>query len=182
MPPPDGSVRRARREAATARMADHVLAHGLAASGLRALAAAAGTSDRMLLYYFATKEEILSTVLGTIARRLLAALDAAVPEGERLGEAELLARLLEALEAPALKPFMAVWLELAAASARGVEPHRSIGGAIADGFLAWLGTRLDSEDRQAPARVLLTLEGCALLAALGRPVAPDGTCANPAAS
>lgn len=168
MAPPDGSVRVSRRRAAIGRMADHVLAHGLAASGLRALAAAAGTSDRMLLYYFASKEEILGEVLGEIAARLLQALDAAVPEPGPLTGADLLARLVAALDAPSLAPFMAVWLELAAASARGVEPHRSIGGAIADGFLAWIAARIEGSDPAAAAKLLVTVEGCALLAALGR--------------
>ncbi len=168
MAPPDGSVRLARRQAAIGRMADHVLAHGLGASGLRALAAAAGTSDRMLLYYFASKDEILAEVLREIAARLLAALDAAFPEPGPLAESALLARLLAALDAPSLAPFMAVWLELAAAAARGAEPHRTIGGAIADGFLAWLGARVADPDPATPARLLVTIEGVALLAALGR--------------
>ena len=53
------NIRNDRREAAIERMADHVLSEGLAAGTLRPLAAAAGTSDRMLLYYFADKDELL---------------------------------------------------------------------------------------------------------------------------
>jgi AcrR family transcriptional regulator len=42
------------------RLADYVLAHGLTASSLRPLARAAGTSDRMLLYYFADKDAVMA--------------------------------------------------------------------------------------------------------------------------
>ena len=47
-----------RREDAIERMTDHILLKGLAGATLRPLAAAAGTSDRMLLYYFADRDEI----------------------------------------------------------------------------------------------------------------------------
>ena len=49
-----------RRTEIVERLADHVLAHGLSASSLRPLAKAAGTSDRMLLYYFADKSEMMT--------------------------------------------------------------------------------------------------------------------------
>src|SRR3954452_24016846 len=46
-------------EAAT----DYVLEHGLIGLSLRPLAAAIGTSDRMLLYHFRDKDELVATVL-----------------------------------------------------------------------------------------------------------------------
>lgn len=52
------SVRDTRRQAALERMADHVLAAGLRGASLRPLAQVAGTSDRMLLYYFTNKGEL----------------------------------------------------------------------------------------------------------------------------
>lgn len=160
-----------RRMAAVERMADHVLAEGLSGATLRSLAAAAGTSDRMLLYYFASKEEILAEVLAHVAGRLTAALDAALPAGAAVPPAAIVGQLAATVSAPDLKPFMAVWLELAAASARGAEPQRTIAGAIADGFLAWIAARLPEGPARAAeaARVLATVEGLALLDALGRP-------------
>ena len=58
------NFRNERREAAIERMADYVLSEGLGAATLRPLAAAAGTSDRMLLYYFADKDELLDRHAG----------------------------------------------------------------------------------------------------------------------
>ncbi|MEI6159755.1 MAG: TetR family transcriptional regulator [Roseococcus sp.] len=71
------SIREERRSAALARMADHLLREGLAGASLRALAKAAGTSDRMLLYYFADKDELLGATLAHIAAELAALLDQA---------------------------------------------------------------------------------------------------------
>ena len=71
-------------------MADHLLAAGLTGVNLRALAAAAGTSDRMLLYYFTDKDELLAATLACIAARLTAKLDAAVTAGDLLRFAALL--------------------------------------------------------------------------------------------
>jgi AcrR family transcriptional regulator len=48
-------------------LAAHVLAEGLGGASLRPLARAAGTSDRMLLYHFGTKEALITDLLGFIA-------------------------------------------------------------------------------------------------------------------
>jgi len=52
-----------RREELTEAAADYLLDHGLIGLSLRPLAAALGTSDRMLLYHFADKDDLVATVL-----------------------------------------------------------------------------------------------------------------------
>jgi AcrR family transcriptional regulator len=52
-------------EAAT----DYALEHGLIGLSLRPLAAAIGTSDRMLLYHFADKDDLVATILRTTVSR-----------------------------------------------------------------------------------------------------------------
>jgi AcrR family transcriptional regulator len=58
-----------RRAKTLAAAADYVLEHGLAGLSLRPLASALGTSPRMLLYDFASKEELVLAVLAEIRRR-----------------------------------------------------------------------------------------------------------------
>ncbi len=179
------NVRLDRREAAIDRMADHVLLEGLAGATLRPLAAAAGTSDRMLLYYFADKDELLSVTLGHVASRLARLLDEAERGRTPLSFPTLLAQVWASVRSPALQPYMRLWLELAASAARGQEPHRAIAGRIADGFLAWTAERLhvDREADRAPQAALLlaTVDGLTLLDAVGRgdvadrAVSPHGT-------
>ncbi len=63
---PADPERRARTLAAAA---DYVLEHGLAGLSLRPLSSALGTSTRMLLYDFSSKEELIMAVLTEIRRR-----------------------------------------------------------------------------------------------------------------
>ena len=171
------SVRKDRREAAIERMADHVLLEGLGAATLRPLAAAAGTSDRMLLYYFADKDELLSATLDRIATRMIVQLDDAIPVEPRRPFSDLLEQVWAAMDAESLQSFMPLWLELASGAARGLQPHRDVAGKIADGFLAWVRMRLqpgdDGEPSSLAALFLVAIEGMYLLKAAGRGGLPD---------
>ena len=166
------TIRDDRREAAIERMADHVLSQGLGAATLRPLAAAAGTSDRMLLYYFADKDELLTATLARIATRMIAQLDGAIPVEPRRPFPVLLQQVWVAMAAESLRPFMPLWLDLAAGAARGLQPHRDVAGQIADGFLAWVATRLQPESDGGPPSsaplFLASIEGMYLLDAIGR--------------
>jgi AcrR family transcriptional regulator len=151
------------------RLADHVLAHGLAASSLRPLARAAGTSDRMLLYYFADKDAIIAAALGRVADRMIAMLDAAAPPAP-LEPAALRAHLLPMMGSPMVVPFMRVWLDMAARAAQGDTAIQAIGARIGDGFLVWLARHLAvAEDARAASavRLLIEIEGTMLLSSLG---------------
>jgi AcrR family transcriptional regulator len=135
-------IRNKRRNDAVERMADHLLSEGLGAATLRPLAAAAGISDRMLLYYFTDKDEILSATLDRVAQRMLAQLDEAVPAGKPRPFRILMAEVGAVLASDSIKPFMRLWLDLASGAARGLQPHLHVAGEIADGFLAWVTSRL----------------------------------------
>lgn len=149
------------------KLADHVLAHGLAASSLRPLAKAAGTSDRMLLYYFADKSELVAAILQHIAGRMVTMMEAVSPP-EPLPYEALLARIMATLDDPAFSPYMRVFLEVASGAANGDEALSSIGEGIGRGFLQWGKAQLQSDtpDRDA-ARLLVTVEGTVFLRAIG---------------
>ncbi|MCB0035085.1 MAG: helix-turn-helix transcriptional regulator, partial [Anaerolineales bacterium] len=51
-----------KKQLAVERIANHLLAEGLNKTGLRLLAEVAGTSDRMLIYYFGSKDALLDEV------------------------------------------------------------------------------------------------------------------------
>jgi AcrR family transcriptional regulator len=71
-------------------VADYVLEHGIAELTLRRLGAAIGTNNRMLLYYFGSKEQLIAQALTAASRRFptfaaaLSALDGPGPLRERL--------------------------------------------------------------------------------------------------
>lgn len=116
-------------------MAHHLLAKGLEAATLCPLAEAVGTNDRMLLYYFADRDELLSATLEHIAARLAERLDALVPADVRGPLAQLLADVWTELTSAEIKPYMDIWLNLSARACGGHEPYRRVAGAIADTFL-----------------------------------------------
>ncbi|MEO0362524.1 MAG: TetR family transcriptional regulator [Pseudomonadota bacterium] len=157
-----------RRAALLERLADHILAKGLEAASLRALAAAAGTSDRMLLYYFKDKDEILAATLEALAARLVAGLSAAASPPAPPNAAR--ARLADVAMSEEVWPFMALWLEIAAKAGRGDPFHREVGARLGEGFLAWIESQIDAPaDRlgEEAARLFAWLEGAALLKAVG---------------
>jgi hypothetical protein len=66
---------------------------------------------------------------------------------------------------------MQLWLELAAASGRLQEPHRTIATDIMDGFVHWTGDHLASqaaERQRLSALLLATIDGALFLEAIGR--------------
>src|SRR5215468_1320485 len=99
------TIRADRREAAIERMAEYVLSEGLGAATLRPLAAAAGTSDRMLLYYFADKDELLAATLDRIAARMIVQLNRAIPAAPRRPFPILLKKVWAAVASENLRPF-----------------------------------------------------------------------------
>ena len=171
------TIRNERRDAAIERMADHVLSQGLGAATLRPLAAAARTSDRMLLYYFAGKDELIAATLARIAARMIAELDSAIPIEPLQPFSLLLVQVWAALGTESLQPFMHVWLDIASGAARGLKAHRDIAGDIADGFLVWVTTRLERESDGGPSLsgplFLAAIEGMYLLRTIGRGAMAD---------
>ena len=159
-----------RREQILGRLVDHVLAHGLSASSLRPLAKAAQISDRMLLYYFKDKAEIIASILDEVSARLVTRLNA-LTASTPLPLATLRANLQTLILADEMWPYMRLWVEVASLAAYGDPLLRQVGERIARGFLAWGAAQLDSptpEQRLADAAALLVMiEGMILLKSVG---------------
>lgn len=94
----DGATRAtgapSRRDELLDRIVDHVVENGIAQITLRALATAVGSNNRMLLYYFGSREELIVEALHgaesrfpTMAEVITFLDDDALPLAERLGGA-----------------------------------------------------------------------------------------------
>jgi len=162
------SIRDSRRAEALGHIARHLLSEGLSGSSLRSLAAAAGVSDRMLLYYFADKNEMLTEALGVLAVQMALALDAAVPAGPKRPFAILLGEIRKAMRDNGLRPYMRLWLEIASRAARAEQPYRNVAGIMADGFAGWISSRLEAKAVNEAALLLAAVEGLVVLDAAGR--------------
>ena len=162
-------------------MADHVLAHGLNAASLRPLAAAAGTSDRMLIYHFGSKDGLIVALLGHLAARMASGLDAALPQVRAASPGDLLTEVATLMRTPAFRPYARVWLDIVSAAGQGSAAHRAAGTAIIGRFLDWIALRLPeaTPDRAATAQLLLTLiEGTLVMAAVEQDATASGAVAR----
>ncbi|MCC6925289.1 TetR/AcrR family transcriptional regulator [Novosphingobium sp.] len=161
------SIRNEQRERVIALLSQHLLTTGLAQTSLRQLARAAGVSDRMLLYYFTDKAEVLAATMSAIAGQLVSGLAAALPEGTRLPPRDLALRAASLTTGPEMRRFMRLWVEMVAAAAKNEEPYKAIVAQIMAGFRSWVDARLDlpeGTDRAAVASALIALiDGLALV-------------------
>ena len=151
-------------------LAAHVLGKGLGQASLRALAKAAGTSDRMLLYHFGSKDALIADLLAFIAATYASALDAALAGDRPTTRSAVIARILAQTHSPAMQPFLSLWWEIVAGAARGEASYRSAAHAMMGELLAWLEGQMPpgDPDPAGGARYLLTLiEGSLMLAAIG---------------
>lgn len=157
--------RQIQREKVIQALTDHLLSHGLGQTSLRQLAAAAGTSDRMLLYYFADKADIMSTVLDRVAERFAQALDQAMP-CERLPAEQLLMQASALVRTPEMRPTMRLWLDMVAAAARQEPPFPAIAADLLRQLMDWVEARLacpaGPARRQRAALLLAIIDGIVL--------------------
>ncbi|MFN8193052.1 MAG: TetR/AcrR family transcriptional regulator [Nocardioidaceae bacterium] len=95
----------------------HVAEHGLADVSLRELAAAVGTSHRMLLYHFGSREGMVAAIVTRIEaeqRALLATL-----ADEATSATDLVRRQWAVLSDPAMAPFVRLFFEATALALHG---------------------------------------------------------------
>jgi AcrR family transcriptional regulator len=134
----------------------HVIEAGLGDTGLRRLAEVAGTSDRMLLYYFENKDEILAAVLTEIASGLAESLGAILGTAP-LTPARALETIWETLKGDAFADQLRLWLDLSSHASRG---DSFFGGAVAgigEYWIAWLSGILDAPEADKAALAVLMM-------------------------
>lgn len=152
------------------KLAAHVLEHGLGGASLRPLAKAAGTSDRMLIYHFGNKQTLIRELLGYIAGVYASALDMALGAERPRTRQECFARILAQGRQPTMQPFMILWWEIVAGSARGLPGYAEAAEEMIARQLDWLEKQMPDgdPDPKGGARYLLTLlEGTLMLGTVG---------------
>jgi AcrR family transcriptional regulator len=105
-------------------------AHGIGDRSLRDVAAAVGTSHRMLLHHFGSRNELLLAIVEEVERRQRALLRELPPE-----PAAAIAAMWADLRRPDLRPFERLFFECYARGVQGEQPFaRMLPGAVD----AWL--------------------------------------------
>ncbi len=148
------------------RVVGHLLSEGLSDSGIRALAKSASTSDRMLIYYFGSKEQLIKDAMALVVHGLADQLDTLVGS-ERKSRKRLLEELTAACSAPAFFPMIQLWFEAVGLAARNVSPYQEISKDIARVFIDWLEQHLKDGGRDQAVDLFAHLEGRMLLHVIG---------------
>ena len=151
-------------------VAGYLLEHGLAEAGIRALAKSAGTSDRMLIYYFGSKETLIREAMALIVQSLSDQLDSLLGDARR-ARGRLLAELTAACTEPAFLPMIRLWFEVVGLAARDIAPFREISHELAEVFIDWAQRHLTSRQRADAVDLFAHLEGRMLLHVVGYPAA-----------
>jgi AcrR family transcriptional regulator len=144
------------------------LTFGRVASGL-------GISDRIVVYYFPTKDDLVGEVLVAIGAQLQATLAPSFssPATDHL---ELVLTAWPILAQPAADPVFALFFEAGGLAAVGREPYRTLVPQLIDGWITWASTFISG----APARrrseaeaAIATIDGLLLLRQLAGPDAAE---------
>lgn len=142
-------------------LAVHFLDTGLSDTGLRRLADVAGTSDRMLLYYFENKDELVAAVLARIAGGLTSALTELFGSTPSAPD-KVLETLWNAAKNDAFKPHLRLWLDLAAHANRGDPQLLLVAQQISAGWIEWMANLLavpDADKKATAALILAAVDG-----------------------
>jgi len=140
---------------------DHAAHHGVGDMSLRQLAAALGTSHRMLIYHFGSKDGLLTEIVRTVEARQREQLTALVDSGE-LRSPDALSRVWEQLADEALWPWERLFFEVYVHALQG-RPHAQ--PLLDDAIAAWLDPIADAlvalgaptDDARVDARLMVAV-------------------------
>ncbi len=143
--PPD----RKRRQQLLDAVVDDVAVRGIGDRSLRDIAAAVGTSHRMLLHHFGSRDELLLTIVDAVERRQMALMHELPTE-----PGEAFVAMWANLRRPELRPFERLFFECYSRGVQGEQPFaRMLPGAVDD----WLAGFAETGRASDPALMRLGL-------------------------
>lgn len=106
----------ARRRELVEGAADYLLAHGMTGLSLSSVAESLGTSARMLVHYFGTRDALLTAALAAARSRQRVAFAEWMTPGDADSYGEVLQRAWARMASEEGRPYLRLFVELAAAS------------------------------------------------------------------
>ncbi|MFC5176669.1 TetR/AcrR family transcriptional regulator [Nocardioides taihuensis] len=161
-----------RRQALADAATDYVLEHGLIGLSLRPLAAEIGTSDRMLLYHFDSKDDLIAAVISQSSDRSVDLLRA---RPVRRGVRATVLDVWQAMKSAPLDQCSRVYAEAAALGLLGREPYVTV---VQEANERWTGALADhlvdaGAERRAARRAANLIDATFMGLLLDLPLAPD---------
>lgn len=164
-----GVVKKHSREEMLSVALEAALEDGLSRLTFGRLASRLKISDRMVVYYFPTKDELVTSVLSVVGDRLQHVLAAAfsVPTNDHRS---LVATAWPVVAQPECDPLFGLYFEAIGQATAGIEPYKSVATHLVEGWIEWLGGFVvgdqDYRRREAAAAVAV-LDGLLLMRLLG---------------
>jgi AcrR family transcriptional regulator len=123
------------KEELTEALIDYLLAHGLSELSLRPLAAELGTSARLLIYHFGSKQGLLTAAMDAMHSHLRSSLQALVKTDVRKGETRILREFWDWAIAAENFSYLKLFYELQILAARNPETY---GPFLQQATASWL--------------------------------------------
>jgi AcrR family transcriptional regulator len=114
------------RQVLLARIVADVAEHGIADRSLRDLAAAVGSSHRMLLYHFGSRDGLVAAMVGEVERMQRELMSASGPSSD---PADIVRAVWRRVSDQSMRPFVQLFFEALAYSSRAREPDGELTGA-----------------------------------------------------
>lgn len=139
------------------------------------LAKRLGISDRIIVYYFPSKDELITEILLVLESKLQESLvtTLSTPPADHLA---LLRAVWPMLARRDADPVFALFFEAAGLAAAGREPYRTIVPQLVDGWIGWAADLLGgtpARRRREAAAAIATIDGLLILRQLAGPEAAD---------
>lgn len=151
------------------------LEDGLSQLTFGRLAKRLGINDRTIVYYFPTKDDLISEVVVSMGLRLQATLAEAFTD-KAANHVELARAAWPVLATPQADPIFALFFEANGLAAAGREPFATLVPQLVVAWVDWLTTFLrgTAKERQAEAEAAIVLiDGLLLYRQLGGPAAAN---------
>jgi AcrR family transcriptional regulator len=148
---------------------EETLETGIGALTFKRVAVRLGIPDRMVVYYFPTKDDLVLAVVGELGGRLRLLLGAAFGD-ERLPVEDLMRRAWPVLARPATDAVLRVYLEIIGLACARQEPFASVAPHLLDGWVDWVAPHVEAPSpaaaRHRATAAVAQLDGLLIVRAL----------------